>query len=164
VPTHGRRKNGCRAPKAGWALVRRELTPADSPLLVLSVVMEVMVRSYLLLPSLCRPTFVGASLPCSTASSALHPEWRKVGGAGPTTASRHPWLNFRAVLAHPTAQRRTSKAHCGDQTGDQRGGSEWELIKILLEGDDFSSKTYTTNHNMSLTQLPKLAKTTQPLK
>jgi hypothetical protein len=42
-------------------------------------------------------------------------------------------------------------------------GNEWELIKILLEGDDYSNKTNTTSQNMSPAQLPKLAKTTYPL-
>jgi hypothetical protein len=33
-----------------------------------------------------------------------------------------------------------------DRLGDQRGGSEWELIKILLERDRNSSKTNSVEH------------------
>jgi hypothetical protein len=33
-----------------------------------------------------------------------------------------------------------------DRTGDQRGGSEWELIKVLLEGDGYSNKMNTTKY------------------
>jgi hypothetical protein len=47
-----------------------------------------------------------------------------------------------------------------DGTGDQRGGSEWEPIKFLLEGDGYSNKMNTANQNTSPTQLAKLAKTT----
>jgi hypothetical protein len=48
-----------------------------------------------------------------------------------------------------------------NQTGDQRGGgSEWEPIKILLEGDGYSNKTNMANEITSPTQLPKLANTT----
>jgi hypothetical protein len=48
-----------------------------------------------------------------------------------------------------------------DQTCDQRErGSEWEPIKILLEGDDYSNKTNTANQITSLTQLLKLEKST----
>jgi hypothetical protein len=36
-----------------------------------------------------------------------------------------------------------------DRTGDQRGGSEWEPIKILLEGDGNSNK-------MNLVRYPKI--------
>jgi hypothetical protein len=32
------------------------------------------------------------------------------------------------------------------RTGDQRGGSEWEPIKIILEGDGYSNKMTTTKH------------------
>jgi hypothetical protein len=38
-----------------------------------------------------------------------------------------------------------------DQTGDLRG-SEWEPIKILLDGYVFSNKMNTPNQNTSLTQ------------
>jgi hypothetical protein len=47
-----------------------------------------------------------------------------------------------------------------DWTGDQRGGSEWEPLKVLIEGDGYSNKMNTANQNTSPTQLPKLAKTT----
>jgi hypothetical protein len=41
----------------------------------------------------------------------------------------------------------------------ERGGSEWEPIKILLEGDGNSNKMNTTS-NTRLDSLPKLAKPT----
>jgi hypothetical protein len=44
--------------------------------------------------------------------------------------------------------------------GDQSGGSEWEPIKILLEGDGYSNKTNTASQITSPTQLPELAKIT----
>ncbi|CAL5053446.1 unnamed protein product [Urochloa decumbens] len=44
----------------------------DSPLSAPSVLTEVVARSSPLLPPLRRPTFVGASLPCSAASSPVH--------------------------------------------------------------------------------------------
>ncbi|KAF0901884.1 hypothetical protein E2562_006495 [Oryza meyeriana var. granulata] len=44
----------------------------DSPLSAPSVLTEVVVRSSTLLPPLRRPTFVGASLPCSASSSPVH--------------------------------------------------------------------------------------------
>jgi hypothetical protein len=40
------------------------------------------------------------------------------------------------------------------------GGSEWEPIKILLDGDSNSNKMNTAIQNTFPTQLPKLAKTT----
>jgi hypothetical protein len=51
----------------------------------------------------------------------------------------------------------------GPKLATREGGSEWELIKILLEGDGYSNKTNTASQITSPTQLPKLAKTTQPL-
>ena len=44
----------------------------DSPLSAPSVLTEVVVRSSPLLPPLRRPTFVGASLPCSATSTLVH--------------------------------------------------------------------------------------------
>jgi hypothetical protein len=41
-----------------------------------------------------------------------------------------------------------------------REGGEWELIEILLNGDDFSNKMKSANQSTSPTELPKLAKTT----
>jgi hypothetical protein len=36
-----------------------------------------------------------------------------------------------------------------DRLGDQRGENEWELIKILLEWDEFPSKTNSVGHPKS---------------
>jgi hypothetical protein len=41
------------------------------------------------------------------------------------------------------------KDHTKTKTGDQIGGSEWELIKILLEGDGHSKKTNTATKHVS---------------
>jgi hypothetical protein len=47
-----------------------------------------------------------------------------------------------------------------DQYGEpERGGSEWEPIKILLEGDEDSNKTNTAS-NTRLRLTTKLAKST----
>jgi hypothetical protein len=45
-----------------------------------------------------------------------------------------------------------------DRISDQRGGSEWEPVKILLEGDDFSDKMNTTYPTPYRLKQPKLAK------
>jgi hypothetical protein len=46
-----------------------------------------------------------------------------------------------------------------DRYGEPERGSEWELIKILLEGDEDSNKMNTAS-NTRLGALPKLAKPT----
>ncbi|XP_066373783.1 uncharacterized protein [Miscanthus floridulus] len=54
----------------------------DSPLSAPSVLTEVVVQSSPILPPLRRPTFVGASLPCSAASSPVHAGARPGAGGG----------------------------------------------------------------------------------
>jgi hypothetical protein len=49
-----------------------------------------------------------------------------------------------------------------DQYGESERGSEWEPIKILLEGDGDYNKTNTASNTRFLS-LPKLVKPTQPL-
>jgi hypothetical protein len=46
-----------------------------------------------------------------------------------------------------------------DRLGELEGGSEWEPIKILLEGVELQQNEHGFQ-NMSPTQLPKLVKTT----
>jgi hypothetical protein len=43
---------------------------------------------------------------------------------------------------------------------ERRRGSEWEPIKVLLEGDGYTNYMNMSNLITSPTQLPKLAKTT----
>jgi hypothetical protein len=50
-----------------------------------------------------------------------------------------------------------------DRYGEPERGSEWEPIKILLEGDGDSNKTKRLPTHVS-DSLPKFAKPTQPLK
>ncbi|CAN6207415.1 unnamed protein product [Urochloa humidicola] len=66
----------------------------DSPLSAPSVLTEVVARSSPLLPPLRRPTFVGASLPCSAASSPVHgggaaDKWEDQQHTPPAAAAKH---------------------------------------------------------------------------
>jgi hypothetical protein len=45
-----------------------------------------------------------------------------------------------------------------DRTSDKRGVSEWDQIKILLKGDDFSNKLNTPYPTFLQLELPKFAK------
>ncbi|CAL5039101.1 unnamed protein product [Urochloa decumbens] len=96
----------------------------DSPLSVPSVLTEVVARSSPLLPPLRRPTFVGASLPCSASSSPVHAAGAKredppaAAGHSPTTsalrslARQHSAALARlvAAAAPPALSRSASRA------------------------------------------------------
>ena len=69
----------------------------DSPLSAPSVLTEVVARSSPLLPPLRRPTFVGASLPCSAASSPVHGP----GGGAKWDAAAHQWRAQWVVRVGP---------------------------------------------------------------
>ncbi|WVZ79646.1 hypothetical protein U9M48_027202 [Paspalum notatum var. saurae] len=97
----------------------------DSPLSAPSVQTELVVQSPLL-PPLRRPTFVGASQPCSAASSPVHsarPKWEDQPAAdthSPTTALRtlarqHSAALARLVAAPPPALSR-SASRAGGRT------------------------------------------------
>ncbi|KAG2612456.1 translation initiation factor IF-2-like [Panicum virgatum] len=93
----------------------------DSPLSAPSVLTEVVARSSPLLPPLRRPTFVGASLPCSAASSPVHgagggAKW-DAAAHSPTSALRSLARQHSAALARlvagaapPTLSRSASRA------------------------------------------------------
>ncbi|RCV22607.1 hypothetical protein SETIT_4G233800v2 [Setaria italica] len=72
----------------------------DSPLSAPSVLTEVVARSSPLLPPLRRPTFVGASLPCSAASSPVH-------GAGPGIGAKWEEQDQPAATHSPTSALRS---------------------------------------------------------
>ncbi|RLN13145.1 actin cytoskeleton-regulatory complex protein pan-1-like [Panicum miliaceum] len=72
----------------------------DSPLSAPSVLTEVVARSSPLLPLLRRPTFVGASLPCSAASSPVH-------GAGPGAGAKWEEQQQPAAAHSPTSALRS---------------------------------------------------------
>jgi hypothetical protein len=59
---------------------------------------------------------------------------------------RHIWILDRL---ESMKIRTSSDTNLRNETGDQRGGSEWEPIKILLEGDGHSNKTNTTTKHVS---------------
>jgi hypothetical protein len=53
-----------------------------------------------------------------------------------------------AIPKHPNVESVDAAGKVKDQTSNQRGRSEWELIKNFLEGDGFSNKSNTAwpNH------------------
>uniref|UniRef100_A0A0E0LCV8 Uncharacterized protein n=1 Tax=Oryza punctata TaxID=4537 RepID=A0A0E0LCV8_ORYPU len=83
----------------------------DSPLSAPSVFTEVVVRSSPMLPPLRRPTFVGASLPCSATSSPVHgtaekreePTAKTAATPSPTAAMRALARQHSVALAHYVA-------------------------------------------------------------
>ncbi|OEL30382.1 hypothetical protein BAE44_0008600 [Dichanthelium oligosanthes] len=75
----------------------------DSPLSAPSVLTEVVARSSPLLPPLRRPTFVGASLPCSAASSPVHGASAKWEDQQPAAAAHSPTSVLRSLARQHSA-------------------------------------------------------------
>ncbi|RLM55423.1 actin cytoskeleton-regulatory complex protein pan-1-like [Panicum miliaceum] len=122
----------------------------DSPLSAPSVLTEVVARSSPLLPPLRRPTFVGASLPCSAASSPVHgaggAKWEEqqqpAAAHSPTSALRslarqHSAALARLVAAPSTLPRSASRAE-GRTMGPHDDEEPGEPDKLLAVEDGFT--------------------------
>jgi hypothetical protein len=60
-----------------------------------------------------------------------------------------PYLDLRLARVNEDPNR--LRYHLKDRLGDQRGGSEWEPIKILLEGDSNSNNMNSLDRTLKIT-------------
>ncbi|GJM98123.1 hypothetical protein PR202_ga15100 [Eleusine coracana subsp. coracana] len=123
----------------------------DSPLSAPSVFTEVVVQSPLL-PPLRRPTFVGASLPCSAASSPVHGTGANRWEDNQTTPSprsalsslarQHSAALARLVVAAPPAALSRSASRAEGRTmaphDDEEEEEEEEHVKALASEEGFT--------------------------
>jgi hypothetical protein len=125
----------------------------DSPLSAPSVLTEVVARSSPLKPPLRRPTFVGASLPCSAASSPVHgagvAKWEEqdqqqaAATHSPTSALRslarqHSAALARLVAAPPSALSRSASRAEGRTMAPHENEDHDGDPKLLTAEDGFT--------------------------
>ncbi|XP_040380748.1 uncharacterized protein LOC107304360 [Oryza brachyantha] len=121
----------------------------DSPLSAPSVFTELVARSSPLLPPIRRPTFVGASLPCSAASSPVHgaaekredpPAAAAAGTPSPTAALKALARQHSVALAHyvaPALSRSASRAEGRSMVPHDDDDDDADP-KAIVEDDSFN--------------------------